>query len=102
MATEDSFTGPVNVGNLGEFTMRDRAAGQCPAPDGLEESTLVPRVSLGGRSGVSIWAQDNHWRIQQQSWTNALGTASAVGSVLTNALTSRSFGLAASPTIRGS
>ena len=65
-------------------------------------STLVPRVSLGGRSGVSIWAQDNHWRIQQQSWTNALGTASAVGSVLTNALTSRSFGLAASPTIRGS
>jgi hypothetical protein len=44
---------------------------------------------------ISFWAQDNHWRIQQPSWTNALGTASAVGSVLTNALTSRSFGLAA-------
>jgi UDP-glucuronate decarboxylase len=27
MATDDTFTGPVNVGNPGEFTMRDLAAG---------------------------------------------------------------------------
>jgi UDP-glucuronate decarboxylase len=27
MATDDAFTGPVNVGNPGEFTMRDLAAG---------------------------------------------------------------------------
>jgi UDP-glucuronate decarboxylase len=27
MATDDAFTGPINVGNPGEFTMRDLAAG---------------------------------------------------------------------------
>ena len=27
MATDDAFTGPVNIGNPGEFTMRDLAAG---------------------------------------------------------------------------
>ena len=44
---------------------------------------------------ISFWAQDNNWRIQQQRWTDTLGTASAVGSVLTNALTGQSSGLAA-------
>ena len=44
---------------------------------------------------ISFWAQDNNWRIQQQRWTDTLGTASAVGSVLSNALTSQSSGLAA-------
>jgi hypothetical protein len=44
---------------------------------------------------ISFWAQDNNWRVQQQRWTDTLGTASAVGSVLTNALTSQSSGRAA-------
>jgi len=29
MATDDDFTGPINIGNPAEFTIRELAAGSC-------------------------------------------------------------------------
>jgi hypothetical protein len=46
-------------------------------------------------SSLSFWQQNQNWRIQQQRWSDTLGTSSAVSSVLTSALTSQATGLAA-------
>ena len=46
-------------------------------------------------SGLSFWQQDRNWQIEQQRWSDQFTSSTAVGSVLTSALTSQSTGLAA-------
>jgi hypothetical protein len=46
-------------------------------------------------SGLSFWQQDRNWQIEQQRWSDQLGSANAVGSVLSSALTNQTAGLAA-------
>lgn len=44
---------------------------------------------------VSFYNQDRNWQIEQQRWSDTLGSANAVGSVLSSALTNQTAGLAA-------
>ena len=44
---------------------------------------------------LSFWQQDANWRIEQQRWSDTLGTSSQANSAITSALTSLSTGLAA-------
>ena len=45
-------------------------------------------------SSVSFWKQDQNWRLQQQSWSQQLTVTAAASSVITNALTNKSAGIA--------
>jgi hypothetical protein len=44
---------------------------------------------------ISFYNQDRNWQIEQQRWSDTLSSANAVNSVLSNALTNQSAGLAA-------
>jgi hypothetical protein len=49
-------------------------------------------VSIGQ---LSFWQQNVNWRIEQQRWSDTLGTTSLASSVIAGALTDLSTGLAA-------
>lgn len=44
---------------------------------------------------LSFWQQDQNWRIEQQRWSDTLGTTSQANSAISSALTNLSTGLAA-------
>ena len=46
-------------------------------------------------SRLSFWQQNKNWQIAQQRWSDTFSSTAAVGSVLSNALTNQSAGLAA-------
>jgi hypothetical protein len=43
---------------------------------------------------ISFYNQNRNYQIQQQNWSNAFSSSNAVGSVLSNALTNQTAGLA--------
>jgi hypothetical protein len=44
---------------------------------------------------ISFYNQNRNWQIEQQRWSDAFSSSNAVNSVLSNALTNQSAGLAA-------
>ena len=44
---------------------------------------------------ISFYNQDRNWQITQQRWSDLFGSTTAVGSVLSSALTNQAAGLAA-------
>jgi hypothetical protein len=54
-----------------------------------------PEAHIVSFGSLSFYDQNRNWQITQQRWSDALGSANAVNSALSNALTAQSAGLAA-------
>jgi hypothetical protein len=54
-----------------------------------------PRSHVVSVSRLSFWQQNKNWQIAQQRWSDTFSSTAAVGSVVSNALTNQSAGLAA-------
>jgi hypothetical protein len=88
----DSKRGTASVEHCLPWLMTGKSAGELHQE--LTRCGLVSRLEADVVS-ISFYNQNRNWQIEQQRWSDTFSSSSMVTSVLSNALTSQSAGLAA-------